>query len=246
VASQLAEEQRDRQIALATLLEQRIADAWQLLVPTDLVGTLPRLIQVLAGLIGQYGQASAVIAADYYTAERKAASAAGRFTPRLAPPPDLQRVTEAVQWSTHTLWADPANTDAAQTLTAGVVEQLALQAGRATIHTAVDEDRQAVGWARIPNAGACSFCLLLATRGGVYKSEATALRTTARSGRGEDVSYHDNCRCTAEVLFDDDYELSADVQRWEQVYIDSTRGKSGTAARNAFRIAVAAARGEVQ
>ena len=42
-------------------------------------------------------------------------------------------------------------------------------------------------WRRIPEAGACDFCLTLATRGAVYKSKMTA------AGR----RYHVHCRCTA-------------------------------------------------
>jgi hypothetical protein len=45
-------------------------------------------------------------------------------------------------------------------------------------------------WRRVPEAGACSFCLMLATRGAVYRTAQTA---------GSGNAYHRMCRCDAEL-----------------------------------------------
>ena len=43
-----------------------------------------------------------------------------------------------------------------------------------------------IRWARVPDAGACDFCMMLATRGAVYLTRESAV------GKG---GYHSNCRC---------------------------------------------------
>ena len=44
-------------------------------------------------------------------------------------------------------------------------------------------------WRRVPEPGACDFCLMLATRGAVYASQSTA---------GKDNDYHAHCHCDQE------------------------------------------------
>ena len=44
-------------------------------------------------------------------------------------------------------------------------------------------------WRRVPEPGACDFCLMLATRGAVYASQETA---------GRDNDYHAHCHCDQE------------------------------------------------
>jgi hypothetical protein len=63
----------------------------------------------------------------------------------------------------------------------------------ATIDTA-SKDSRFKGWARIAEAGACDFCRMLASRGAVYQSQATA--ATQASGQ----RYHVHCRCQAKAL----------------------------------------------
>jgi len=105
-------------------------------------------------------------------------------------------------------------------------ERLVLDTGRNTVIDSAQRDPKAKGWARIPEPGACSFCLMLATRGAVYRSESTA-----------DFKSHDNCRCHVEPVFTA-YEPSAAVRQAQALWASSTRGKSGNAARIAFRQAV--------
>jgi hypothetical protein len=48
-------------------------------------------------------------------------------------------------------------------------------------------------WRRIPLPGACDFCLILATRGAVYRTKEAALLTAAGQ------PYHNHCRCRAQL-----------------------------------------------
>lgn len=65
------------------------------------------------------------------------------------------------------------------------------------------------GYARKPEPGACSFCLMLASRGAVYKSMEHATRVGApgvvmRGAASKGDRYHDNCRCQAVEVSDGD------------------------------------------
>jgi hypothetical protein len=55
-------------------------------------------------------------------------------------------------------------------------------------------------WRRVPEPKACDFCLMLASRGAVYHTAATA-------GDGND--YHRHCRCDA--VLETDFDAREDV-----------------------------------
>ena len=56
-------------------------------------------------------------------------------------------------------------------------------------------------WRRVPEAGACTFCPMLATRGAVYRTAQTA---------GDGNSYHRHCRCDAEL--ETDFDQATDIR----------------------------------
>lgn len=236
------------QAGLAIALGLALAALWPNLDLTNLRGQLPAFTAAVAQQVQRHAQASASLAAVQYRRERAAAGVVGAFTPVPADPPPVQQVAQAVDWALQPLWnsnvlaaaqglpeaeptealpsASSALADAKARLAAST-EQMVLDAGRNTIIDSAQSDRRAKGWARIPEPGACSFCLMLATRGAVYRSEATA-----------DFKSHDNCRCHVEPVFTA-YEPSAAVRQAQALWASSTRGKSGNAARIAFRQAVA-------
>jgi hypothetical protein len=231
----------DHQAAQATLaaaLQRQIAAAWHLLDPHNLANTLPHLIAAVAALVNRYGQASAGVAADYYDAARAAAGIPGRFTVQLAPAPGHDEVDANVRWATRDLWGPQPDLPAAPSVSVRAADNLALSAGRLTVEDAVKADRKARGWARVPEPGACSFCVMLATRGAVYKSAETAGVAGGRqASRLASEPYHDHCRCHIEPVFTA-YEPTAQIREWEALWAKSTAGKSGAAARRAFRQAL--------
>lgn len=77
---------------------------------------------------------------------------------------------------------------------AGDVDRVARDA---MLDAAVGPDPRMVGWQRVAEPGACSFCRALTTRGAVYKSEASALATT----KGK--RYHRRCRCSVVGVADE-------------------------------------------
>ena len=91
-----------------------------------------------------------------------------------------ERITESIGWAIRT--ATTAETALAQL--AGSTQRVMLDAQRATV--ASNAAAEGVRYRRRTNyAGACDWCLVMATRGAVYTSAASAVRG------------HDNCRCLA-------------------------------------------------
>lgn len=230
------------QAGLAVALARQISPALPGLDLTDST-VFAQFAAWLTQLVQRFGQASATLAVRQYAADRTAAGVGGAFTPRPASPAGLDQVSATLGWATAPL-RDPQAPP--QTITPAAVEQritvgaekLVLDVGRQTIIDNTLTDRKAKGWARVTEPDACSFCLLLATRGAVYKDADTAGRNSNKkfTGTGE-FKTHDNCRCHAEPVFNV-YEPSAQIREAEALYRSSTKGLSSGDARNAFRRAV--------
>ncbi|KWZ75183.1 MAG: hypothetical protein E6700_09790 [Winkia neuii] len=85
---------------------------------------------------------------------------------------------------------------------AGICADLVLNRVRNTVKLSA----KAAGnkWARVPEAGACPFCLMLASRGAVYTDKTTATRSQGGS------RYHAHCKCSAvEILHEADVPPAA-------------------------------------
>jgi hypothetical protein len=210
---------------VAALL-QELKQIFGLIDIQDLKGTLPHYEAAVAALVRQYGRASAGIAARFYSQAREEAHVKSVFTPHHAELPSLSEVKSNVRWATKSLWSQEPDIKSARTLLDGAVDQMVLGVGRDTIVDNVHRDRDARGWARVPEAGCCAFCAMLATRGAVYKNEQTA-----------DFQAHDGDRCHVEPIFTA-YEPSAQVREWQALWSSSTQGHNGKDAINAFRNAL--------
>lgn len=78
-----------------------------------------------------------------------------------------------------------------------VAERHARDAGREAIVDAARHDPAALGYARRALSGnPCAFCLMLASRGAVYRNASAALLRD-----GEDEPYHDGCSCVVVPVF---------------------------------------------
>ncbi len=226
-----ADQHQAGQAALVSLIPAVLAQAWPLLDVHNIQGTLPQFTAAVKAVVQRYGAASAAAALAYYRSERLAAGVSGRPSLRLAPSPANAVIESAVQWATADLYGPvtPDATQAAQSKLDESVSQLVLDQGRQTILDAVQSDREAKGWVRVTEPGACSFCVMLALRGGaglLYRKESSA-----------DFQAHDSCRCHAEPVFTA-YEPSAQMRQMQRLWKESTQGRSGADARLAFRQAL--------
>jgi hypothetical protein len=199
--------------------------AWASLDVANLRKSLPNFQLAVGAIVRRYGLAAGAMAVRFYRDQRVAAGVVGPFTPRPAPLPPLEQVAKTVDWATQPLWAASPDVTAAQSNVVAVSERLVLDVGRQTVTDNAARDRHAKGWARITEPGACAFCLMLATRGAVYKQHSADFLT------------HTNCRCHAEPVFTA-YEPPARIREAQAVYRRSTAGLRGSAALRAFRQAV--------
>lgn len=173
------------QDGLVTALGTDLQKAWGQLDLSALNQSRLRFAATVAGLVHRYGAASATLAARQYLAQRRAAGIRRPFTVRPAPLPPLAQIGANVGWAISPLYGAEPDVTAAQTNLAGAVDTLVLDVGRSTIVDNARRDRVAKGWARIPEPGACSFCILLATRGAVYKQDTVDFRSHNHCVTGE-------------------------------------------------------------
>lgn len=233
---------RAAQFGVTRLLVRDMRGLRRLIIPSRLDQSIPDWMAAVRILVGQYGAASASLAADYYDAERVAARVTGRFTvPLLDPPPDTQ-VNSGLRWATKDVWErdpeDPATTraqreplevrlDQAEKKAEAVAQKLVTDQGRGTVQEAVRQDPQATAWARSAALGACSFCKLLAIRGAVYKQDTAGFRS------------HDGCHCGVLPVFKGQrFEPATHTREWERLYREFAAPYSGDQLRR-FRRALA-------
>ncbi|MYW96009.1 hypothetical protein G3I59_36750 [Amycolatopsis rubida] len=237
---------------LSARVVAEVLAVWRSLDPLRLTdaGWAGQILSVLA----RHRDDSAELAAAYYREFRRAeVPAAAAFTPRARPagtsaPWRDRALTSLRVTGTRTVvrlvfggW-DPARAlDRAGPGVAAASSRHVLEAGRATVRTAVRDDRAARGWMRVTDENPCAFCAMLASRGAIgkavlYRSERSA---TTAAATGEE--YHDGCNCQAEPVFGP-VVLPEASQRFAALWETATAGLSGKDARNAFRRAHAVAR----
>lgn len=187
--------------------------AWaRLLDPHDLKGSGPRLTAAVEAIVAQYGRGSSAAALNSYRMQRREAGILGRPSLRMPPLPTHEAVTATVEHVLTPLYGPPDQqaTDSAEQALESSVERLVLDQGLTAIIDAVQSDKAARGWARVTEPGACYFCALLATRGAVYKTQATAdFRAHVKQPDGSGGT----CRCHAEPVFNA-YEPTAQARQW--------------------------------
>lgn len=201
------------QASLAVLAARAFAHAWaRLFDPHDLRGSSQRLAVAVEAITSRYGRASSAAALTHFRNERRAQNVTAPI-PRLSVPnvPTPAEIEAVVDKALRPLYgpSTPEIEQRAQDALASEVEQMVLDQGRKTIIDAVQGDREARAWARVTEPGACSFCRLLATRGAVYKTEATAnFRAHVKKPNGSGGT----CRCGVEPAFGK-YEMTAQARQ---------------------------------
>ena len=180
------------------------------------------LIRTYPELMRPFMSAASDVAAEWYTTLRLNAGVRGAFRPLIAPTPVDDQFDAIVRYSLTPLFSTSSSSTVLNLL-AGATQKLIANQGRNTISGSAFSDSVRVGFARIPRAGCCAFCGMLASRGAVYSSAAAAggvsgrgvdASATAgkRGGQGQGVKargsralgssdYHSNCRCVGAPVF---------------------------------------------
>lgn len=127
---------------------------------------------------------------------------------------------------------------------ANVAQRETLRGGRELVDSTSERDDRALGWMRVTDGNPCHFCALLATRGVVYKSKRAAGQRRnpgsfpagwRSADRDELKKYHPRCACEVVPVYTRDDPRVAESRRLYDEYRDVTQGKSGAAARRAWR-----------
>lgn len=87
-------------------------------------------------------------------------------------------------------------------------------AASTTVSNAMRDQARGMSYARVPTGReTCGFCLMLASRGFVYRSKEAA---------GQDVKFHDNCDCRIELGIDGVTQIEGyNVGAYRQAYYDA-------------------------
>lgn len=233
------------QLALSSALLAALRKLWPVVKPAQLAETFPTYRQGVSAVVGKFSLASISLSGDYYEALREDAGVTAPFRlPSIDPLSD-----EQIQAYLDTVVGDLASpAEFLAEFTAGIQQKVeaasqkvVADAGRAMVMGALEGDSAATGFARVARPGACAFCLLLAIRGAVYKSRATAGQLPPNT-LGQVNRYHDNCNCGVEPLFDGDYQLPPHILAAQETFNDATARTRKGQHLNAFRRALAAER----
>jgi len=77
------------------------------------------------------------------------------------------------------------NIDAAQYRAEGGLQKRLVNAANLTVTTSAAQDPKARGWMRVTRPGACKFCVMVASKGGVFTKASSTF------------ACHENCHCTS-------------------------------------------------
>lgn len=104
--------------------------------------------------------------------------------------------------------------DRALVVVSGSISRQVLNGGRAATLTSVATDQQAIGWARLTDSDPCAFCLVLASRGPVYKSESSA-----------GFQAHDACACIPVAVFSKSEPWPGRAREYRRLYDQVAKGQ---------------------
>ena len=122
--------------------------------------------------------------------------------------------------------------DVRQSIAANMARH-AQAAGRDAIEHTANDHGEEIGWARVlTGAENCAWCMMLASRGPVYRTHAKALYKGGETGN----PWHNHCDCTATLVFrGKPWTGQADQERLEDLWAKVTRGHYGKKKFDAFR-----------
>lgn len=225
------------------LLQGRVASGtvrdllrlWALVDPVDLGGTIDPFARAGLALVQAGRRASASAAQRYYVAFRQTEGIRGTIVVTTAVSPPDEFVAGALRGG-GLAGIRNARLRGADVTTAhqngfvkmsGSAVQLVAGGGRETLLDAIRSDPEAQGFQRVTDGSPCAFCAMVASRGIVFKEEATA-----------GFEAHGHCGCTAEPAFEGS-RVRPDNARFAAEWRDATQGLSGSEALAAYRRSLA-------
>lgn len=155
----------------------------------DLVGLVSR--DVLA-IVETYGDLAAEAAASLYDEGRREVRLASPYRARLAGPPDMAALRRVLlgELDAYRLAGSEIDAESAFSSLRNATDRAILGQGRRTIALNVGKDPARPRWAKVPAGKTCAWCLMIASRGPVFVSQASASK-----------SFHGHCDCSAVAVW---------------------------------------------
>lgn len=223
---------------LVTLAQDQLRDLLSTFSPDSNPASIrDALLRYFPDFMLAFGDTAAVLGADFYDMVRDLPPSAGTVEAVFAQPAKAKQSEGVVRWAVGSLFVTEPSRAAFESALLGAAQRLILQPGRQTVDLLAQRDARsgkvaAVGWARevhperAESGKSCDFCIMLAGRGPVYRSEASAGavigRGSTRTGidetgkrlsggvgggvraRGDQAlaaSFHDECNCVTVPTF---------------------------------------------
>lgn len=155
-------------------------------------------------VVDPYIDMSATLAATWF----EESDPSSRYRAVVAPNPPVERLQANARW------ALKATGEQGLTDLSGSLNRAVFDGARET--TMLNVERTNSRWAVHARPTACPWCRMMATRGAVYKSSATALKAC-----------HDNGHCVAMEDRTGDYEPPSYMEQWEDQYLKA-RANAGS------------------
>lgn len=144
------------------------------------------IIAKMVSLNEQYGGISSTVASDWYVDLREQEKISGSFVPAEFSITSQTAIRKNTRWALGDYYKD-GNPQKTLKKLDYVLDKAIKETGTHTVHKTSLSDPASKGWARVP-AGkeTCAFCCMLASRGFVYRNEASA---------GKKQKFHSGCDC---------------------------------------------------
>lgn len=194
--------------SLVFLAQRDLREFWSSLnLSGSPVAVREALIEFLPELVANYGDAAALLGADWYDMLRDAPPSAANFRAVMAEPAPVDQVRSSARWGLGPLFAgDP---DGALSLLSGSTQRLVMQPFRSTVYESANSDPVKMYYARVPVGPTCRFCVMVASRGFVYRTEVSA---------GDSNDWHDKCNCMiVPGRFPSDYPDGYDLDEYKRL-----------------------------
>lgn len=192
------------QDAIERALRKDIRALWLRMSGSSPESIREAFFDAMPSLVGKYGVAASTLGAEYFEGLTGGSAV-------LAEGVADRAVLASTGWAMDYLSRD----DPGGALNAALssMSRHAMQYGRSTIAASTARSNRFL-YARVPNAKACSWCLMLASRGAVYGSRRDA------GAKDEGNEYHDDCYCvpTAVPVSSGDEDLPYDRQGLYDMY----------------------------
>lgn len=232
---------------LMTLALGQVSTSWRSVEDGSAELIRDELLKAVPEATGIFGPQISDVAAIEYQDLRAAAGVTSAHRSVVTAPPAPSRTSALVRWAVGPLFTPTRDTNQMWSLLAGGLVRILLDQQRQTmIDNAVDDVIDGpTGYQRVPRAGCCAFCAMLASQSAVYGSSSVGSRVIGRgapldplrSGPGRAPGgivprgsqnigdqFHDYCRCrTVPVYRSTGVALADDAEGYLEEYYAARR-----------------------